>query len=146
MARFQARPELDLCVTLIQNFWVPELSDEAEHFRGHPRGRPLPGYTPVTLLTRRALFETVGRFNPALRHGDATEWFLRAAEWGAMLELLPEVLVYRRLHQANLSRIRAADSRDEYVRIIKRSLDRRRAPGQSAPVKNQARAPGGPSR
>ena len=29
-ARFQARPELDYCVTYCQNFWIPELEIEAE--------------------------------------------------------------------------------------------------------------------
>ena len=28
MARFEARPELDLCVTHLQNFWIPELEGE----------------------------------------------------------------------------------------------------------------------
>src|SRR4051794_39471252 len=28
LARFGARPELDYCVTHVQNFWVPELKEE----------------------------------------------------------------------------------------------------------------------
>jgi glycosyltransferase involved in cell wall biosynthesis len=127
VARFQARPDLDLCVTHVRNFWVPELAEEAARYRDHPRlTQAVPGYTTVTLLTRRALFDTVGRFDPELHHGDDTEWFLRAAEHGAVMELLPDVLTYRRMHHANLSRRQAAASRDEYVRIVKASLDRRR--------------------
>ena len=132
MARFQARPDLDLCVTHIQNFWTPELTQEQEQFRDHRLSRALPGYTLVTLLARRTLFETVGHLNPALQHGDGTDWFLRAAEHGAVMELLPDVLAYRRLHPTNRSRHLAADSRRTYVQIVKASLNRRRRLDEAA--------------
>jgi glycosyltransferase involved in cell wall biosynthesis len=127
ISRFQARPDLDLCVTHVQNFWIPELQEEAERFRHHRIAQPLPGYVPQTLLARRALFERVGNFNAALRHADATDWFLRAAERGAVMELLRDVLVYRRLHQRNLSRQMASTSRGEYLNLVKAALDRRRS-------------------
>jgi glycosyltransferase involved in cell wall biosynthesis len=126
LARFHARPDLGLSVAHVQNFWIPELREEAERFEDHRITRPLPGYTPVTLLARRTLFDTVGQFNTQLRHGHSTEWFLRAAEHGAVMELLPDVLVHRRLHRTNRSRLLAAASRDEYVQIVKVFLDRRR--------------------
>ncbi len=124
--RFQARPELDLCVTHVQNFWIPELREEADRFRDRRMSQPLPGYVPQALLARRRLFEAVGCFNPALRHADSTDWFLRAAEYGAVTELLPDVLVYRRIHQSNLSRRSASASRSEYLELLKQTLDRRR--------------------
>ena len=126
MNLFKRRPELDLCVTHVQNFWIPELQEEAERFRNHRISQPLPGYVPQTLLARRALFETVGHFNIALRHADSTDWFLRVIEHGAVIDLLPDVLVYRRLHQSNLSRRMASASRQEYVELVKATLDRRR--------------------
>jgi glycosyltransferase involved in cell wall biosynthesis len=127
MARFQARPDLDLCVTHVQNFWVPELIEEAARYRDHPRfTNAVPGYTTCTLLTRRALFDTVGKLDEALQHGDDTEWFLRAAEHGVVMELLPEVLTYHRMHHGNLSRRQGSASRDEYLQIVKASLNRRR--------------------
>lgn len=132
MIRFQARPDLDLCVTHIQNFWAPELAAEEAELRDHRLARPLPGYTLVTLVARRAIFETVGDLDPSLRHGDGTDWFLRAAERDAVMEMLPEVLVYRRLHPANRSRHLADHSRQTYLRIVKASLDRRRRRGDDA--------------
>src|SRR5207244_7690531 len=80
LARFQARSELDCCVAHVQNFWIQELSEEEKKFRDHRISKPLPGYFSGTLLARRALFDTVGQFNPVLKHGDSTDWFLRAAE------------------------------------------------------------------
>jgi glycosyltransferase involved in cell wall biosynthesis len=121
MARFQARPELEACVTFVQNFWSPELTAGKAFSED-----PVPGYRSVSLLARRALFETVGHFDPVLRHGNDTEWFIRVAEHGAVVELISDVLVYRRLHEANRSTRLAANSRKEYLRIVKAALDRRR--------------------
>jgi glycosyltransferase involved in cell wall biosynthesis len=123
-----ARPELDLCVTHVQNFWIPELTQEAERFRDHRLTRPVPGYVTQTLLARRALFDRVGPFNTALQHGDAQDWFLRAAEQGAIMQLLSDVLVYRRLHRSNFSR-QVTATLDDHLRIVKASLDRRRGGG-----------------
>jgi glycosyltransferase involved in cell wall biosynthesis len=133
MARFQAREELDLCVTYIQNFWVPELAEEAERFRDHRLAQPMPGYTCVTLLARRSLFETVGLFDATLQHGSDLEWFARAGDQGAVVEMLPEVLVHRRLHEGNRSRHLASNSRDTFLQILKASLDRRRRNAEDAP-------------
>jgi glycosyltransferase involved in cell wall biosynthesis len=143
MARFRARPELDYCVTHIQNFWVEELVEERERFKAHPRGQPLPGFVTSTLLARRALFERVGSFNTRFLHSDDTDWYLRASRAGAVLDVLPDVLVYRRLHPSNRSRQRADESRDDYLRLVKETLDRRRRIGAVSPTPGAAAAAGG---
>jgi glycosyltransferase involved in cell wall biosynthesis len=126
MARFELRPELDFCVAYAQNFWDSELSKEKARFQDHRIAKPLPAYSATTLMARRSAFDRVGLFDRNLAHGDATEWFLRAAECGAVSEILPDVLLYRRLHKENRSRHRAALSREQYLKIVKSSLDRRR--------------------
>lgn len=126
MARFQTRPELDLCIAHVQNFWIPELIEEEKQFRDHRISKALPGYVTGTLLARRDCFNAVGEFNTAIKHADDTEWFLRASEQGAVMELLPDVLLYRRLHHTNLSRVKASNSRDQYLQVLKSALDRRR--------------------
>jgi glycosyltransferase involved in cell wall biosynthesis len=131
MARFKAHPELDLCVTHLQNFWITELEKERIRFQHHRLAKILPGYVTVTLLARRTLFEKLGPFNTDLKVGDDTEWFLRAAEQGAVMELLPDLLVYRRMHENNLSmepgtRRQTGSLQDAALHIVKASLDRRR--------------------
>jgi glycosyltransferase involved in cell wall biosynthesis len=139
MARFAAHPELDLCVTHLQNFWIPELHEEAARLQNHRFAQALPGYVTQTLLARRSLFERVGGFNDTLRVGDIKDWFLRVAEQGAVMELLPDVLVYRRLHKANLS-VEAGTRRmrplmqDSLLQVVKASLDRRRGQNKAAPA------------
>jgi len=43
-----------------------------------------------------------------------------------MMELLPDVLSFRRLHQTNQSRLLASRSRDEFLNLVKAHLDQRR--------------------
>jgi glycosyltransferase involved in cell wall biosynthesis len=126
MARFEARPELDYTVTHVQNFWQDDVREEEELHRGHKRAQPIPGYVHGTLLGRRSLFDTLGPFDTGVNHGDATLWFLRARESGATSELLPDVLMRRRLHTENRSRIHAQRSRGTFLDILKQSLDRKR--------------------
>jgi len=127
IARFQARPELDLCVTHIQNFWMPEVAEEERRLRDGRHARPLPGYSSVTLVARRSLFEAIGVFDASLKHGDDTEWFGRVEQRGAVAELLPEVLVRRRLHANNRSRHWVARSRAEYLALMRTLVGKRRA-------------------
>ena len=140
MARFQQRPELDLCIAHLQNFWIPELATEKSRFEGHRLAEVLPGYVTSTLLARRQLFERIGEFNAGLRLGDGTDWFLRAAEHGAVMELLPDVLLYRRMHEHNISmeagsRRMTAAMQNAQLGAVKASLDRRRRRNQNVPLK-----------
>ena len=126
MACFHESNEVDYCVSHVQNFWIPELIEEEKKFRDHRMSKSLPGYVTGTLLVRRDFLNIVGQFNVAIEHADDTEWFLRANERGGGLKLLPDVLLYRRLHYTNLSRVKASNSRDQYLQVVKTTLDRRR--------------------
>ena len=123
------RSELPGCVTQAQNFWIRELRDEADQLRDHRIAKPLAGYLASTLLVRRAVFDTVGLFNPELKFGHSTDWFLRAAACGFTVPELPEVLYYRRLHHTNRSRQLGEQSRDEFLHLVKAHLDRQRRRG-----------------
>lgn len=123
---FAAQPALDLCITHVQMFWSDELSTEALYYQAQPRAQAIPGYATTTLLARRAAWAAWGHFNTALWFADATDWFIQAVEQGAKLELLPEVLVYHRMHSANLTRRRNEASSDEFLKVVKARLDRQR--------------------
>jgi glycosyltransferase involved in cell wall biosynthesis len=127
LAPFEADPLVFYTVCMIQNFWIPELEDEARAKRLQREGAPAPGYVTGGLLARREAFERAGRFDPSLDHGDSMDWFLRARAAGLKEMLVPEVLVLRRMHGANRSRVHAAASREEFLHLLKRQLDARRA-------------------
>jgi glycosyltransferase involved in cell wall biosynthesis len=127
LALFDARPALQLCVTHIQNVCMPEAADHPELSNDGRRARSIVGYSTVTLLARRHVFTVIGDFDTALKHGDDTDWFIRATEHGYSIEVVPEVLVHRRLHAGNRSRQWASRSRTEYLRLMKRFVDAQRA-------------------
>lgn len=126
VARLQSEPTLDFCLTHIQNFWEDDLRDEAELLRGHFRAQPIAGYTSVTLVARRRVFERAGLYDATLKHGADADWFARVEEAGMSAAMLDEVLVYRRLHAENRSRVWSDRSREEILRVMKAIVDRRR--------------------
>ena len=72
IARFKARPELDLCITHVQNFWIPELKEEAKRFRNHRFSQPLPGYVFQTLLAPRVVFDKISSWTSCTFSGSAS--------------------------------------------------------------------------
>ena len=124
MARFEERPDLDYSVCHVQNFVDPR---ERGMTVDPARLAPIPGFTTVALVVRRRSFERIGGFDASLKHSSETDWFLRADEAGAVKELLPDVLVQRRLHGGSRSVRFASRSREEYLHTVKTALDRKRA-------------------
>lgn len=127
LARFRARPELAYSVTLVQNFWEGDLREEGDGMRDHRRGQPVPGYVSSTLLVARDWMDATGGFDGSLVHGDSADWFSRVDAMGGVGELLREVLTFRRIHRDSFSRRFAGPSRDEFLHLLKRRLDRERA-------------------
>ncbi len=86
--------------------------------------RPAVGYTPGALLAHRRLFELVGSFDERLTVGCDSEWFTRLLDGGALFDALPEVVLRKRIHAANLSSA-VERYRRELLTITRRSLQRR---------------------
>jgi glycosyltransferase involved in cell wall biosynthesis len=145
MARFGARPDLDLSVTAFQNFWMPEAAADEERFRGHALSRPLTGYVVPTLLAKRSAFDRFGLFDPALRYSPGAPWMVSAVARGAVLEALPDVLMRRRLHGANLSKTASAPSMEGLLHVIKGRLDAARR-GRQVPLPDALAPPPAPGR
>ena len=141
-ARFQTRPELDLCYSHVKHFWVQEMAEEEKRFQNHRLSQILPSYLTQALLVRRALFPKIGTFQTGLRFADAKDWLLRAAHYGAVMEMLPEVLWYRRMHQKNTSmdsdtRQMTTEMQEALLMAVRDSLIRRRAQDGSQPREYQ---------
>lgn len=125
LARFEARPELGVVFTWLENFVSPD-ADPARLPPGEA-SKAVAGYSSVTMLARREAWDRVGPLDVTLRHGNDREWFCRAAEASVAMEMMTGVLVRRRLHTTNRSAALGSNSRAEYLRILKASLDRRRS-------------------
>jgi len=112
----------------VTEFLDPALASGAATAHRPPRQR-FPGILPGTLLIRRQAYESVGDFGTEWRVGEWLDWYARAVEGGSRFEVIPEVVLRRRLHDGNQG-IREKDSRLQYVQALKASLDRRRAAGR----------------
>lgn len=123
-AAFARDPEPDLVFGYVQNFFSPELGDEITR-RYYCPPDPLPGYSLAAMLLRHSTFQRVGIFNTAYRIGEFVDWYARAQELRLSAVLLSDVVLRRRLHGDNLS-IRSSNSRGDFARILKASLDRHR--------------------
>jgi glycosyltransferase involved in cell wall biosynthesis len=125
MEELAARPHTDICAGHVELFWVAGLEREGRRYRDHARGHRVPGYTAKAMLARRAAFDRVGGFDPALTYADGADWFLRAIDLGLDILVLPQVVLRHRMHHSNLTRQREPSKR-EFVRMVKATLDRRR--------------------
>jgi glycosyltransferase involved in cell wall biosynthesis len=54
------------------------------------------------LVMHKEIFDTVGLFNEDFRISSDVEWFSRLADAGISRMVVPEVVVYRRIHDSNL--------------------------------------------
>lgn len=89
------------------------------------RSEAAAGYSKGAMLIRREAFERVGEF-AEWRLGEFVEWYARAVDAGLAFRTIPEVVLLRRVHDSNTG-VRLRDEREEYARMLKSVLDRRRA-------------------
>jgi len=125
LARFEACPDLVLVTAHSQNFWEPELKDEELALQQSPAAKPQVGAS-GTAMVRRSLFDRVGYFDAENTHRDYHDWLFRLREQGAAVEIMTDVLLFRRMHDHNLSRDRTTTDHDNMFRALKASLERRR--------------------
>jgi glycosyltransferase involved in cell wall biosynthesis len=125
MAVFKSNPGVDFVFGHVQQFISPEL-DKNHKNKIYCPAEKIPGFSAGAMLIKRESFVHVGAFERNWQIGEFINWYIRAKEKGLTSFMLPEVILKRRLHADNMS-IRGRDSRTDYVRILKASLDRRRA-------------------
>lgn len=126
MAAFDRDPGLDVVFGYVQQFYSPEL-DASMRERIRCPAEAMPGYLPGAMLIRRAGFLHVGPFDAGWQLTDATAWYLRLVEQSLKSLMLPDVVLKRRLHSDNKGFREQIPQKRELVRMLKASLDRRRA-------------------
>jgi len=126
---FRQRPETDLVFGHVEQFVSPELEEPLKS-QLLIRNKELPGYFRGSMLIRKESFLRAGPFDAATDYGDFIDWYMRAQEQGLKEVLLADVLVMRRIHGANMG-YTDTDRRIDFVRVLKRGLDRRRRLGKA---------------
>lgn len=84
------------------------------------------GWMASALVARRSLFAQAGDFAEDLRVGEAIDWFSRVRSLAHVI--VPEVLVERRMHRHNTTRL-ATEQRRDYLLAAHRHLVRQRNAG-----------------
>lgn len=122
----QANPEIDMVFGQAR-----QLRDGAEWERGITESQYdgpelMAGMVPGTMLIRKECFFRVGLFRTDLKVGEFIDWYTRAIEAGLTHLTLPNLMLWRRVHATNVG-VRERQSVTDYARVLKASLDRRRA-------------------
>lgn len=81
---------------------------------------------PSALLIRREALEKVGTFRTDLAIASDIDWFARAKDLPLTRHVVPEVLLYKRVHDANLSYGSTQMLSRELPELLRRSIRRRR--------------------
>jgi glycosyltransferase involved in cell wall biosynthesis len=124
LAAFEAEPQLQLAFGHVRQFISPDLAaEDAEGFR--VPAEPQPGQYVGAMLARRTAIDAIGPWPDDVRVSDGLTFLLRAGELGLGQRMLAETVTLRRVHGGNHS-IHNREQRSEFIRHLKRSLDRRR--------------------
>lgn len=121
---FSERRSLDIVFGHVQQFYSPELPEAIRRTISIP-AHPTPGYHVGTLLMKTSAYRRVGPFLPHLKMGEFAEWYSRATAAGLSSEMLPGILMKRRIHANNMGR-REQHNRIDYVRALRAGLDEKR--------------------
>jgi glycosyltransferase involved in cell wall biosynthesis len=123
-AVLDARRDVDAAVGVTTEFVSPELDTESLGARApyDLSQAPVGG----AMLIRRAVFDAVGAFDPDLRQGYWFDWYRRFADAGVRMIQIDDVVLRRRIHNANSS-ILQGEMLGEYARALHASILRRRA-------------------
>jgi glycosyltransferase involved in cell wall biosynthesis len=120
-------PELQFTVAMVEHFLEPGMA-VPPGFRRELLEQPVAGFIMEALVARKAVFDTVGRFDPSFKVGEDTDWFARAKDMGVAHAVLSDVVVRKRVHDANSS-LNTANINALLLRAMRNSVKRKRQAG-----------------
>jgi glycosyltransferase involved in cell wall biosynthesis len=130
-------PEIQYSITRMKYF-VHENTLLPKAFREELLQGDHVGRIVSTLLARKRVFDTVGKFNPDLQPADDVDWFARAADLRVPMAILPDVLLHKRVHGTNVSHQTALNNL-ALLRLFRQSIHRKRQRQEGSPVERRLR-------
>lgn len=120
-------PEVQYTITKVRYF-LEEGDVVPPGFRRELLASDHSGYMPETLMVRKSLFDRIGNFCSDMKMSADVDWFARAKDLHIPMALVPEVLVYKRVHSANstLTPNNVLTSNHELLQSLKNSIDRQK--------------------
>ena len=130
MRAFNNDSSLDIVTGYMEQFVSPKLDNQTTKKYSFP-DRPLVGYSPSAILIKRGALKKTGLFHEDFTGGEAISWFAQVFEKDVNILILNDVVARRRIHGNNLSIRKNPEKESTITRILKASLDRRRAKKQN---------------
>jgi glycosyltransferase involved in cell wall biosynthesis len=125
LKQFISNPNLDISFTNMKCFISPELSEDIKSHYICPVDI-VAGYIPSTVFIKNTSFKKVGYFDPKWKEGEFIDWLVKAKDIGLKQYFHEDVLLSRRIHETNIGAIKKPETRDNYLKIIRESLERRK--------------------
>jgi glycosyltransferase involved in cell wall biosynthesis len=111
------------CV-LGRNDWIFENGAEPSSLRRDPVYGELGGIQPGTAMIRKHVLDELGGFDSTYRYWEFQNLFVRMREHGVQIDVLPEVVLRKRLHGANATLF--PPEQHPLLRTMKEKLERGR--------------------
>jgi glycosyltransferase involved in cell wall biosynthesis len=128
LAAFEREPPPDIVFGHARQFTSPDLDPAIAARLRLPEGAQ-PGLHLGLMLAPRRVWDAVGPWDGDWELADGLAWLVRARDLGLREVMIPELVGRRRIHGSNQSIARREVRGGEYARLLKASLDRRRARG-----------------
>jgi glycosyltransferase involved in cell wall biosynthesis len=104
--------------------WIVEDGVEAPELERDPIFGELGGIQLVSAMFRRVVLDELDGFDPTYRYAEDRDLFVRMRERGVEIEVLPDVVLHKRLHGSNMT-MNQPESHP-LLRSLKEKLERER--------------------
>jgi glycosyltransferase involved in cell wall biosynthesis len=125
IAYMRRNPNVLYTVGMVQYVLVPGTTIPPS-FRRELLERPYPGMMMETLIARKRVFPLVGGFDPEFSISEDADWFARAQDANIEMAVLPDVVLYKRIHGANAT-LTEPRFNEMLLRALRRSVMRKKA-------------------
>jgi glycosyltransferase involved in cell wall biosynthesis len=122
-AALVAEPALDAVFGLAEQFICERVTPD-QRARLHCAPGRQPGYLIGAMLAKASAFVRFGRLDPSLFVADFIAWLAVAREHGLAARMIDDLVLRRRLHDANLG-VARRDLRHDYLRVARAALRRK---------------------
>ncbi len=128
VTRFASDPAID-CVVGRVKFFLEEGHSIPRGFKPKLLDESHVAYMPGVAILRRRAFHTLGRFEENWQIASDIVWFAKLRNSGARIDVIDDVLLYKRIHSSNLSNVSATTPvyREELLALARQSVLRQRA-------------------
>jgi glycosyltransferase involved in cell wall biosynthesis len=118
------RPEIQYTIAKIIWFLEPGYPLPIG-FRKELLNRDTVARIPGTLVAHKSLFKSIGNFDSQLTAAEDFDWFIRASDLKIPMAIIPEVLLFKRIHNTNAS-LNVEKNNQNLLKALRTSIKRKR--------------------